>query len=171
MRLLNFGQYKRKSFEWAFFYAPSYVHYIHDEDTEGRWKWHNREDEIYFNELYRRASRLTGICPFCKQRPITRMCLLYNRNWQSVSSASFDCDECGYLGGAPCEYAPPSLFPRGHALSQSEYKIIAGAIKHQFIGPGRLTQTKMEAFFQADRFFRDATPGYFDAAGVHGGDG
>jgi hypothetical protein len=32
---------------------------------------------------------------------------------------------------------------------------------HHFIGDGRLTQKKMEEFFQTDHFFSDATPGFF----------
>jgi len=158
---LSFGQYKGKSFEWAFFHAPSYVQYIHSKDIRGGWVWHNQEDEVYFNELYRRTDDLAGVCPWCKQRPITRMGLVYGYNWQSLSSAAFACDECGYPGGAPCAYVPPSFFPPGAELSKPEHRIIVGAIKHQFIGDGRLTQKKMEEFFQTDAYFVDATPGFF----------
>jgi hypothetical protein len=171
MRLLNFGEYKGKSFEWAFFHAPSYVQYIHTEDAKGKWTWHDQDDESYFNELYRRADNLTGVCPFCNVRPIARMCLVYGYNWQSLSSAAFACDECGYPGGAPCAYVPPSFFLPGEDLSRSEYQIVVGAIKHQFIGDGRLTQKRVVDFFQTDHFFPDATPGFFGGAVVHVGVG
>jgi hypothetical protein len=162
MRLLSFGEFKGKSFEWVFFNRAWWVQWIHSQDARGRWTWHNQADEEYFNELYRRADNLAGICPYCDQRPITRICLLYTRNGQSLSSASFNCDECGYPGGAHHSYVGPSFFPPGVDLSRSEHQIVAGAIKHQFIGDGRLTQKKMEEFFQTDHFFPDATPGFFD---------
>ena len=38
---------------------------------------------------------------------------------------------------------------------------ICEAIKHQYIGRGRLTQNKMEKFFHTDAFFVNATPGFF----------
>lgn len=162
MRSLSFGEFKGKSVEWVFFHKPWYVHYIHSQDAKGRWTWHNQADEKYFNELYRRADNLAGVCPFCRVRPITRMCLLYTRNGQGLSSASFNCNECGYPGGAHHVYVQPSFFLPGVQLSKPEHKIVVSAIKHQFID-GRLTQRKMDCFFQNDGLFPDATPGFFAA--------
>ena len=161
MRLLTFGEYKGRSFEWVFFNKPWWIQWVYSQDAKGKWVWHNPQDEVYFTELYRRADSLTGVCPWCKQRPITRMCLVYGYNWQSLSSAAFACDECGYPGGAPCAYVPPSFFLPGEDLSTSEHQILVAAIKHQYLGDRRLTQERMEEFFQKDRFFTDATPGFF----------
>jgi len=66
-------------------------------------------------------------------------------------------------GGAPCAYVPPSFFLPEEDLSRSEHQIVVAAIKHQFIGDGRLTQKKMEGFFHTDAYFVDATPGFFAA--------
>ncbi len=160
MRLWNVGKYEGKSFEWLFFNKPQYVQWIHTEDTKEEWIWRNPDDEVYFNELYRRASHLTGVCPWCKQRMITRMCLIYEHGSGRLNSVSFDCDDCGYLGGDLEQYFVPSFFSLDR-IPKSEQMLIVDAIKHQFIGNGRLTQKKMEEFFQTDHFFPDATPGFF----------
>jgi hypothetical protein len=163
MKILNFGTHKGRSFEWLFFHAPWYAQWLHSQDTQGRWVWYNQEDKAYFNELYRRASHLTGlVCPYCKKRPITRMCLLYNPYWQGLNNVKFDCDECGYPGGAPDGYVRPSFFPPGEDRSKTEYKLIVSAIRNHFVEEGRLTQKRMEEFFRTDRYFPRATPGFFD---------
>ena len=161
MKLLHFGEYKGRSFEWLLFNKPQYVQWIHTEDTNGNWIWHNPDDEVYFNELYRRASHLTGVCPWCKQRAFTRMCLIYEHGSDRLNSVSFDCDDCGYVGGEPVSYELPSFFTLDK-LPRCQQLWIVHAIKRSFIGDGKLTQKKMEEFFQTDQFFPDATPGFFD---------
>jgi hypothetical protein len=159
---LTIRPYKGKTYEWLFFHDPKFVTWVIEKDIPSQRHNFSEEQEEYFRELYRRASHLTGlVCPYCKKRPITRMCLLYNPHWQGLNNVKFDCDECGYPGGAPDGYVRPSFFPPGEDLSKSEHKIIVSAIRHQFIDEGRLTQKAMEQFFRTDAFFPNATPGFF----------
>ena len=115
----------------------------------------------YFMELYRRASNLTGVCPWCKQRMITRMCMATHHGSGRLGSVSFDCDECEYLGGSPTSYHTPSFFAP-YRMPRSEQMMIVEAIKHQFIRDGRLTQKRMEEFFHTDPFFVNATADFFN---------
>ena len=160
MRLLTFGEYKGRSFEWVFFNKPWWIQWVYSQDAKGKWVWHNPQDEVYFNELYRRADNLTGVCPWCKQQPITRMSLVHYHGDGRLGQVAFCCEECQYIGGSPVSYVPASFFVP-YKLPRCGQIMIVGAIKHQFIGDGRLTQKKMEVFFQTDHFFPDATPGFF----------
>jgi hypothetical protein len=158
---LTFGKHAGKSLEWLFFNDPGYTQWLSDRTSKGGWKWLSWEQKPLFAELYRRASHLTGVCPWCKQRAFTRMCLIYEHGSGRLNSVSFDCDDCGYVGGEPVSYELPSFFTL-ERLHRCRQLWIVHAIKRLLIGNCKLTQGKMEEFFQTDHFFPDATPGFFD---------
>ena len=160
-----FGKHNGKSLEWLFFNEASYAQWLITEEIEGRWEWRDRKQGEYFHELYRRASHLTGICPWCKQRPITRMSLSTHYRSGRLGAVGFDCDECEYLGGTPTAYFRPS-FIAPYRMPKTEQLMIVDAIRAEFIGDGKLTQARMEQFFLDDRYFPNATPGFFAADGL-----
>ena len=106
---LTFGQYMGKSFEWLFFKAPWYAEWLYDENIHREQHCMSEEDGNYFEELFHRASHLTGTCKWCKKRQFTRMGLSVHQSG-ALGHIGFYCDECGYTGGSATEYYEPCFF-------------------------------------------------------------
>ena len=71
------------------------------------------------------------------------------------------CDECEYTGGSDTDYYEPSFF-MPYEAPRCEQRRLTEYVKNRYVGPyGRLTQAKMEEFFQNDEHFVYAKPGFF----------
>jgi hypothetical protein len=81
--------------------------------------------------------------------------------WE-ISSLSFYCDECGYLGVSQMGHTPPSFFLFDPSIPRCQQLRVVDAIKRVYLPGQRLTQNAMERFFRTDAFFPNATPGFFD---------
>ena len=71
--ILSFGKFKGKSFEWLLFNAPWYFHWLKDKQVLTAANGYDVEDRAYFDELYRRADGLFGVCAKCQERHFTRI--------------------------------------------------------------------------------------------------
>jgi len=163
---LSFGMYEGRTYEWVFFHAPWYAEYIYEHRIHRQQHNFSEEEGDYFAELFRRASMLTGVCSHCKQRPIARMCLTSHYKTCETSFDGFYCDGCEYNGPSMPWYHDASFFVEEYKLRKKRQLEITEAIKHHYIGPGNLTQQKMEAFFRTDKYFVDATPEFFKTSVV-----
>lgn len=156
---VHFGEFKGRLFEWLFFSAPWYADWLHKNKVlEGRWDY-DEEDRVCFRELHRRASALRGEFPYCNERKVVRRALAVHSGGSGVST--FCCGECIPITEGMVRYEPPSFFMRPDQWSRVDQKRLTSTIKEEYIGPGNLTQKKMEAFFKDDDLFWKATPRYF----------
>ena len=156
---LSFGKYKGQTLEWLFFNAPSYAEFIYNEGIHRQaWQFSEAEGDE-FEKLFTRASCLRGICPYCKERQIKYLGMSHLRSG-ALGHVDFFCDECDYTGGSATGYIPPSFFIPYIARRGDQLRL-PKLVKSRFIGYGRLTQEKMEAFFHNDAHFAHATPGFF----------
>ena len=157
--ILSFGDSEGKTFEWLFFNKPWYVRWLYGKGIHRQRHNFSEEEGDYFEELFTRASCLTGTCPYCKERPITYMGLS-RLCTDTLGHVDFFCDECDYTGGSKVGYYSPSFFMPYEAPRCDQLRL-PKLIKSRFIGYERLTQEKMEAFFHDDGHFVRATPGFF----------
>ena len=158
--ILSFGKHAGKTFEWLFFNKPSYVEWIFDEGIHHNEYLFSEESANHLLELRKRASCLAGKCESCQERPLRYMGLSFLHGSGTLGHIGFFCEECEYTGGSSTGYYPPSFFA-GYPAPRCEQLRITGKIKSYFVGSGRLTQEKMEAFFHNDAHFVHATPGFF----------
>lgn len=159
MNRIKFGEFNGRSFEWLFFNAPWYADWMHKSRVlESRWDFDEQECTC-FTELHRRASALSGVCPYCLERKVVRRALSTYRG--SLGMSTFCCEECQPINEGRVLYGPPSFFMRPEQWPRVDQKRLTSTIKQEYIGRGNLTQKKMEAFFQDDGLFWNATPGFF----------
>ena len=158
---ITFGKYEGRTFEWLFFNAPGYVEWMYKNRIHRQQRNFDEDQGDEFAELFRRARCLRGICPRCRERPITRMSLSFCERFAGASHVNFLCDECEHINEGPMLYSTASFFA-DYELSVDEEAAVAKCIKNHFIGVGKnLTQAKMEEFFHNDANFVHATPGFF----------
>jgi len=159
---MTFGKYEGKNFEWIFFKDAGYVEWILEHGID-RQDHFGEEQSDYFEELYQRATHLSGTCRRCKERPITRMGLTTSFKNHELLAVGFYCDECEYRGGAATGYYPPAFFVEAYTLEPGEQKMVINEVRRHYIGTdGNLTQKKMEMFFHNDENFSDCTAGFFN---------
>jgi hypothetical protein len=158
--IITFGKHEGKTFEWLFFKAPWYAEWIYAKGIHRQRHNFSEEEEDYFDELYRRAWHLRGVCKSCNKRPFSMMGLSTHLSG-ALSHIGFFCDECEYAGGSPTGYHRPSFFVDTHNIPRCEQARIVGYIKNRYLGDVRLTQKIMEEFFHHDANFAHATPGFF----------
>ncbi len=164
--ILTFGKYKGKSFEWVLFNAPWYFHWMHKEKVLETAEGSNAEMRAYFNELYRRADGLVGVCAKCKQRQFTRFDISDLVGSCSNGLVGLYCDGCFRPGTGLQFNVRPSFFSVARKVPRSGQKTITRAIKDHYLGGySNLTQAKMEEFFQTDEFFSKGAPGFFAKLG------
>jgi hypothetical protein len=160
--IITFGKYHGKSFEWLFFNAPWYAQWMHDNNIHRQRHNFGEEEGEYFEELYRRASHITGTCKHCGKQPITRMGLSTRYKDCSFAGVGFYCDECTATEHLTTRYIPPSFFDdEWECMRRNMHLRITKTIHHYFIGDLTLTQARMEKFFRDDGRFVNATPGFF----------
>ena len=143
-----FGKHEGRTLEWIFFHDPGYIWWLIEEEVD------LREDEVKerFDQLVRRAShlRIPGLCPWCKERPVTRMFLTHPRGG-GLAAVTFDCDVCEPLGGSTSVECIPSFYTPDHFRSYDKTgaEIMIAAIKYAYFGSSsaRMTQKRMEDFF------------------------
>lgn len=160
---VTFGQFKGKTFEWLFFKAPWYTQWLFENSIHRNANCFTEDESRSFHELYLRASSLTGVCPHCKERPVTQMGLTQLGRTAGLGSVDFYCAECEYLGGGRTAYEHPAFFTFMHWMPRCEKKMITRAIHERYIGlEKRLTRKVMEEFFRNDANFTHGTPGFFE---------
>lgn len=164
-RIMNFGEFKGRSFEWLFFNAPWYANWLYEKRIlETRWDY-DELDRAYFRELHRRASALAGVCPYCNERAIVRKALSTSHG--SLGATTFCCKECEPITEGLVFYQDPSFFLRHTRWSKIDQKNITSTIKGQYLGwSGNLTRKRMEEFFRNDELFWYATPNFFEGEEV-----
>lgn len=160
-RIMTFGEFEGKSFEWLFFNAPWYANWLHEKDILAK-RWDYGElDRAYFRELHKRASALAGRCPYCKEREIVRKALSTVNG--SLGATTYCCKECVPITEGLVTYQDPSFFLRYTRWPRVDQKNLTSTIKGQYLGwEGNLTQKRMEEFFRIDEFFWYATPNFFE---------
>ena len=161
----NLKKHAGKSYEWLFFHDPSYATWIIENNITNQRHNFSEEEGEHFEEIYRRASHLTGVCHWCRQRPLTQLGIRYS-NHGSPSYADFYCRDCQGRSGCVTEASPPAIIlPR--RLRDCEQARIIDAVKRQYSGDPhlKLTQHRMEEFFRRDDFFVNATPEFYAAEG------
>lgn len=159
---LTFGKFEGKTYEWVFFNAPGYAHWLFKARIYRQEHNFDECERDAFRELYRRATSLAGTCCQCKVKPVERMGLTTHHGSGAVGAVGFYCDTCEYRGGSCTGYYAPSFIVEAYTLSPSDQRMIVNEIKRHYIGTGNLTQKKMEAFFHEDANFSDATAGCFE---------
>jgi hypothetical protein len=76
--------------------------------------------------------------------------------------AGMYCDGCEFQGHSTIAYHQPSFFFEECMLARRSQRMTVNAIKNIYIGRHeRLTQGRMEEFFQTDAYFADADVGFF----------
>ena len=157
---LNFGKYKGKTFEWVFFNDSSYAKWLYSKGILRTRHDYDFEEEEYFNELYSRASHLTGICRYCDgNRTVTRKALsLCGKD----SIACLCCDDCVPLEGQYIYYEEPMLFIADILPTKLQAPIARKLLANYLDTPlKKVTQATMEKFFREDRFFVNAEADFF----------
>ena len=162
-RIITFGRFEGRSFEWLFFNAPWYAHWLYwNRAIESRNDMDD-EDKAVFEELCLRSIRMAGKCTKCKERPMVRMELGNLLGTTGVGRVGLFCDECY---DEWCEISfmlPPSFFTVQHEVPRCAQKTVTQTFKDIYIGrEGNLTQKRMEDFFRTDKFFHYATPNFFE---------
>lgn len=159
--ILTFGNFKGKSFEWVFFNAPWYAHWLYRKRALSDNNGYDGEDRAYFDELYRRAVGLKGVCAKCRERPLSRIDIGDLVGENGKGTVGLYCNECHVEHAELHCMLRPSFFAVEKRVPRCSQKTIARAIHGHFIGNGNLTQAKMEKFFRTDDFFQNATLGFF----------
>lgn len=158
--LLSFGQYKGRTFEWLFFHAPGYAEGMYDDDIHRQRHLFTVAEEEHFDELVRRASALRGMCRWCRAQRITRLGIT-SFLAGGPDHIGFYCGRCEYGEHSRPFYGAASFFVEYENVPERTQRRVTRYIQHRYIGKGRLTQAKMEDFFQNDDLFVYATPGFF----------
>ena len=162
-RIITFGGYKGRSFEWLFFNAPWYAYWLYWKRViESRYDM-DAEDKAVFEELCLRSIRMAGRCTKCKVRPLERMELGNLLGTTGVGHVGLFCEDCY---DERCEInfmLPPSFFTVQHKVPRCAQQTVTETFKNIYIGrEGNLTQKRMEEFFRTDKFFHYATPNFFE---------
>lgn len=149
---MTFGRHRGRTLEWVFFHDPGYVWWMIDNNVHEDRRKFSSPARQRFDQLVRRAQhlRIPGRCPWCGERPITRMFWTEHTSG-GLAVVNFDCDECHPTGGSlsvpsvPSFYTP-DLFRRYDKFGA--YLLIREIKRAYFGDPSyRMTQRRMEAFF------------------------
>lgn len=159
--IISFGEHKGRSFEWLMFNAPWYADWMNRKGVLWKREDYDEEDCEYFDELFNRASFLGGQCRYCNERKITRMQLGRLIGTTGQGHVTFMCEKCddGYQDLSLM--VPPSMITEKHKAPRCAQITVNRCVAARYMGPGSITQWKMEAFFREDDHFKYSTPGFF----------
>lgn len=159
--ILTFGKHKGKTLEWLFFNDPGYVWWL-EEQFYGNPGIMPHSERGRFKALLKKASHLKipGVCPWCKERPVTRMVLTAQASGEGLAGVSFDCEQCRPPSTAKSISARPGFrtpdFYREY--DKSGGKFMVKAIKQAYFGDGSypMTQKRIDAFWDNSDNFAEA---------------
>lgn len=152
---VGFGRHKDRTLEWLFFNDPGYVWWMIEHDAQMHLRGSAR---TRFDQLVKRAKHLAipGTCKHCSA-PISRMSLTMHPSG-GLALVDFFCNVCHHDGGSLSVLATPSFYTPDFFRNYDKLgaKFLVDAIKFAYFHKKvRMTQAKMEEFFDNSRNFVD----------------
>lgn len=150
---VGFGKHKARTLEWLFFNDPGYVWWMIDQGAQKSLKGAAR---LRFDKLVQRAKHLAipGKCKHCSQ-PVSRMSLTRHSSG-GLAVVDFFCGKCQHDGGSLSVLTTPAFYTPDSFKDYDKLgaKFLVDAIKYAYFGTKvRMTQAKMEEFFDEPRHF------------------